>query len=254
MKIEVLGCHGSETPSAKSVGFLINDHILLEAGTAASVLTLERQQRIRNVIISHLHLDHIKSLPFLADNRIGEEGASIMVYGISEVVEGLKKHLFNDSIWPDFSKIENGRVPVLQFHTLVPGQSTKVAEVEILPVAARHSIPSVGILLREKDRSFLYTGDTASAEEIWEVASKTSDLVGLIIETSFPDRMQDIASVSGHMTPSVLARDIQKFNRPDVPVYIFHMKPKHESAIVTELGRLLGQRVRVLQEGETIHL
>ncbi len=254
MKIQVLGCHGSETPTAKAVGFLIDDRVLLEAGTASSVLTMERQRKIQNIIISHLHLDHIKSLPFLADNRIGERCAPLTVYAIREVVDGLKKHLFNDSVWPDFTRIQNGKTPLLKFRLLVPGKRTKIGKVEVLPILVNHSVPSIGLLMRQKDRSILYTGDTAPTQQIWETAARTPDLEGVIIETSFPNRMQKIATASSHMTPSMLKKELQKLNRPEVPVYIFHMKPKYESAIVEEIDRLLGDRVHILQEGEIIQL
>ncbi len=254
MKIEVLGCYGSETPEANAAGFLINDYILLEAGTASSVLSMERQQKIKHVIISHLHLDHIKSLPFLADNRIGEEENSLTVYGIQDVIDGLKTHVFNDSVWPDFTRIENDKTPLLLFHPLVQGVTTQIGDVEVLPVAVKHSIPSVGLLIRHEGRSLLYTGDTAATQEIWNLAAKTPDLASLIIETSFPDRMQKIATISGHMTPSVLVNEIRKMNRPEVPIYIFHMKPKYEEIIVKEIKRLLGNRVHLLREGEIIRL
>lgn len=254
MKIEVLGCHGSETPSANTVGFLIEETLLLEAGTASSVLSMERQRKVKSVVISHLHLDHVKSLPFLADNRIDEEGASIRVYGTAEVIEGLKVHFFNNSIWPDFTRIINGGNPLVDFRTVVPGQSTMIGGIEVLPIAVKHAIPSVGFLIRHEGRSLLYTGDTAPTDEIWEVAARTTDLAGVLIETSFPDRMQEIATLSGHMTPSALAGELGKLGRPDVPVYIFHMKPRYEKTILEELARLVGNRVQVLREGQVIRL
>lgn len=254
MKIEVLGCHGSETPTTKTVGFLINDQMLLEAGTASSVLSMERQKKIESVVISHMHLDHIKSLPFLAENRFGETEASLTVYGIAEVIQGLRTHCFNDTVWPDITKITNGKIPLLQFQTLIPGESTQIGEVKLLPIVADHSVPSVGLLLSQQDRSLLYTGDTAPTGEIWEVAAKTPDLSALMIEASFPDRLHKIANISYHMTPSMLASALQKIGRPEVPVYVFHMKPQHERIILKELNSLLGERVHVLKEGEVIQL
>jgi cAMP phosphodiesterase len=170
------------------------------------------------------------------------------------VIQGLKKHLFNNTIWPDITKITNGKNPLLQFQTLHPKESTTIGEIELLPIAVNHSIPSVGLLLSQQDRSLLYTGDTAPTGEIWEVAAKTTDLSGLIIETSFPDRLHQIATISGHMTPSMLAGELKKMGRPEVPVYIFHMKPKYERIILEELNTLLGERVHVLKEGDVIQL
>jgi len=252
MKIEVLGCHGSETPAAKTVGFLVEDRILLEAGTVSSVLTLDRQLAIHSVIISHLHLDHIKGLPFLADNLIGEPGSAITVYGIDEVLEGLKSHLFNDAIWPDFTRIANGDVSVLRFASLQKRATTRIGEVEVTPYPVNHTIPSIGLFLRKGDCTVLYTGDTAPTEEIWKIGRQRPDLSALLIEVSFPDSMEKIAKVSGHMTPTMVARELEKLDRPEVPVYVFHMKPKYEGAIIAELQHLLGGAVTVLREGDVL--
>lgn len=252
MKIEVLGCHGSETPSAKTVGFLVEDRILLEAGTVSSVLSLDRQLAIHSVILSHLHLDHIKGLPFLADNLIGEPGSVITVYGIDEVLEGLKSHLFNDEIWPDFTRIANGDVSVLRFASLQKRVTTRIGEVEVTPFPVNHTIPSIGLFLRKGDCTVLYTGDTAPTEEIWKIGRERPDLSALLIEVSFPDSMKKIAKVSGHMTPTMVARELEKLDRPEVPVYVFHMKPKYEAAIIAELQDLLGGAVTVLREGDVL--
>ena len=252
MKIEVLGCHGSETPTANTVGFLINDQLLLEAGTASSVLPMERQKKVKSVIISHLHLDHIKSLPFLVDNRIDDEIPPIKVYGIPEVIQGLKTHLFNDSIWPDLTKIINGHYPLLEFQDLVPGERVMIDHIEVTPITVNHAVPAAGLLIRKDGRSVLYSADTGPTMDILKIGEQTSDLAAVIFETSFPDRLQKIATVSGHMTPSLLAREIEKMNRPEVPVYVFHMKPKYEQDILKELDRLLGDRVHVLQEGQVL--
>jgi len=252
MKIEVLGCHGSETPSAKTVGFLVEDRILLEAGTVSSVLSLERQLAIHSVIISHLHLDHIKGLPFLADNLIGEPGSAITVYGIDEALAGLQSHLFNDTIWPDFTRIANGDRSVLRFAPLEKGRTTRIGEVEVMPVAVNHTIPSIGLFLRKGDCSILYTGDTAPTEEIWRIGRERADLSAVLIEVSFPNAMEQIARVSGHMTPAMVTGELKKLDRPEVPVYLFHMKPKYEEAIIAELRQLSGERVEVLREGETL--
>lgn len=254
MKIEVLGCHGSQTQSTRTVGFLIDDQIMLEAGTASSVLSVGRQRRIHSVIISHLHLDHIKDLPFLVDNLIGEKGASVKVYGIPEVLDGLKKHLFNDIIWPDFTRIANGDVPLVQLHALEPGKTTAIGKIEITPCAVNHVVPSVGLLISKADRAFLYTGDTAPTEQIWELGKESASLSGVFLETSFPDGMEEVAKASFHMTPSMIASEIDKLGNPELPVYIFHMKPKYKEAIIRDLDRLLGDRVHVLEEGEIIQL
>ena len=254
MKIEVLGCHGSETREARTVGFLIDEEILLEAGTVSSVLSVERQRRIHSVIISHLHLDHIKELPFLVDNRMGEGTGSITVYGIAEVLDGLRAHLFNDIIWPDFTGIVNGDRPPVCLCSMVPGQETGIGDFVITPAVVNHRVPSVGMLIKREDRGFLYTGDTAPTGEIWTLANRTPHLGAVLIEVSFPDGLEEVARASAHMTPSMVASELDKLERRDIPIYVFHMKPKYKETIVRELGGLLGNRVQVLEEGHVIEL
>ncbi len=254
MRLEVLGGHGSETLTTRTVGILIDDEVLLEAGTAASVLTLERQRKINSVIISHAHLDHVKDLPFLVDNRIGETAPSMTVFAIDRVLEDLRKHLFNNCIWPDFTRIYNGESPLLRFETLHSGVSTQIGDLEVTPHAVNHVIPSVGLLLQKRGKALLYTGDTCSTEAIWKAAGSLAELSAILIEASFPEAMQQIAKVSGHMTPSMLLQDLRKLNRPEVPVYIFHMKPNYETTIVGALRRELKERLHVLQEGDIIQL
>ncbi|MDX1763827.1 MAG: 3',5'-cyclic-nucleotide phosphodiesterase [bacterium] len=254
MKIEVLGCHGSETQTTRTVGFLIDDEILLEAGTVSSVLSDERQRRIRSVIISHLHLDHIKELPFLLDNRMGESTGAITVYGIPHVLDGLRAHLFNDLIWPDFTRIANGDCPPVRLQAMTPGQETGIGDFVVTPCVVNHRVPSVGLLISKGDAALLYTGDTAPTEEIWELGKKTPHLGAVLIEVSFPDGLEDVARASAHMTSSMMASEVDKLQKRDVPIYIFHMKPRHKQAIVKELDGLLKNPVQVLEEGQVIQL
>jgi len=254
MRIEVLGSHGSETPTARAVGFLVEERLLLEAGTACAVLEMDRQAKITDVLICHLHLDHVKSLPFLADNRLEQGESPLTVYGISQVVEGLRKHLFNDLLWPDFGRIRNRSRPLLAFQTLEPGQAREIAGIEVIPHTLAHAVPSVGFLLRQEGRSLFYTADTAPADAIVRICRGTPDLAALFIEVSFPDRLQRIAAASGHMTPADLAGVVERLGRPGLGIHIFHMKPRYEESILVEVRRRLGDRVAVLCEGDVVRI
>ncbi len=254
MKIEVLGCHGSETLTSRAAGFLIDDQVLLEAGTASSMLSLERQGKIHSVIISHLHMDHLKDLPFLVDNLIRGERHGISVYGIPEILDGLREHLFNDKLWPDSTRFVKEGGSLLRFHALVPEKEMLLGEIGVTPYLVCHNGPAIGLLVRKEDRIFLYSGDTAPTDRIWEAAKKLPGLSGVMIEASFPNQMGKIAAASAHLTPSLVLGELQKLDRPEVPVYIFHMKPRYERTIVGQLEQILGDRVHVLQEGEIIHL
>ncbi|MGH7230952.1 MAG: MBL fold metallo-hydrolase [Nitrospiraceae bacterium] len=76
MKIRVPGCHGSEQvieresgpAQCRTCGFLVNGTVMVDARTIGTALTLQEQKRIRHILLSHLHFDHIQGLPTLADN------------------------------------------------------------------------------------------------------------------------------------------------------------------------------------------
>jgi 3',5'-cyclic-nucleotide phosphodiesterase len=82
---------------------LINDVLMIDAGTAASALTIEEQQNLQCVLLSHFHIDHLKELPSLADNLLSQQGtAPLVVASIEEVLNGARTHVFNEQIFPDF--------------------------------------------------------------------------------------------------------------------------------------------------------
>ncbi len=262
MKIQVLGCHGSDmilesqysSQCCRSSGFLFNDHLLIDAGTAASALSLEAQRKIRHVLLSHIHLDHIKELPALADNLLGTGEATITVSSTPVILEELKQYVFNDHIYPNFFELPKGRTPILVELALQPGESTRIAEFDIIPIKVNHTVPTVGFIIQDDTAACLYSGDTYQTEEIWKMAATIPNLKAVLIETSFPDEMSELALASKHLTPSLLAQEFKKIGRPDLPLYIYHIKPTFRDQILTQLHRLNIPTLSVLEEGQEICL
>jgi len=247
---KVAGCYGSELPGYHSVGFLVNRRLLLESGTVTSVLTWEEQLGVTEVCVSHVHLDHVKELAFLLDNRLGRTTQPLVVTGVAAVVSGLRRHLFNDRIWPDFTRIPSRREPALAYRVIPEERYSRVCGLSIRPVRVNHPVPATGYILREPGASVLYTGDTGPTKAVWKVARKLKDLKAVIVECSFPSCMEETALASGHLTPTLLARELELLGRPDVAVYLYHMKPLHLPAIAEELAGL-GRPVEMLHQGRT---
>jgi cAMP phosphodiesterase len=246
----VFGCFGSELPGYHSAGFLVNGSLLLEAGTVTSVLALEEQLALSEVCVSHLHLDHIKELAFLVDNRVGRTPRPLVVTGVAEVVDGLRRHLFNDRIWPDFTRIPSRRQPALAYRVIPGGRFSRFAGLAVKPVLVSHPTPAAGLVLREPGTSVLYTGDTGPTAAIWKTARALRDLKAVIVECSFPNGMEGIALDSGHLTPALLDRELALLDRPETPVFVYHMKPLYLEAIAEELAGL-SRRVEMLCQGRT---
>ncbi len=260
MQIRVLGCHGAECLAEardrpvrqESCGFLIDSSVLLDAGTIGTRLTLAEQRRIRFVLLSHLHLDHIKGLPILADNLAEEFDVPVIVAATEPVIQGLIDHVFNDKIYPNFFKLPNREHPVLQAQILDPGKSVTLSHLEVIPVAVNHAVPTVGYVVKDQGGALLYSGDTYVTDEIWHVGRTSPNLKAAFIESSFPDELAALAKRSKHLTPSLFFQEFQKLGRPDLPVYAYHMKPMFRTEIKQEISRFGIERVGFLEEGQII--
>jgi ribonuclease BN (tRNA processing enzyme) len=260
MKVRVLGCHGSDQLveahpdpwTCRTCGFLINDTVLVDAGTVGSVLLLAEQKRIRHILLSHLHFDHVKGLPTLADNLVGEWGDPVVLRSIPEVLDGLKSFVFNNALYPDFLALPDPKKPVLVSQALKIREETEVNGLHVTAVPVNHLVPTVGFLIREGNSSILYSGDTDQTDEIWKLAAQEPTLKAAFIETSFPNELAGLAKTSKHLTPATFAEEFRKIGRPTLPVYVYHMKPRFRGQIQRELAALKIPNLHVLAEGEVL--
>ena len=251
MRIKVLGCSGAEFPGHHPPGFLVGGTFLLDAGTLNTVLSEKDQRKVRYIFITHAHMDHIREIPFLADNIIiGGWKHRVEIFSILPVIRDIKKNLLNFKLWPDMTVLPSAQDAVIQLLTLKVGKPYEIEGYSLTPHRVNHSVPSVGYLVEDrKGRRLFYTGDTGPTDATWSHLG-VKPLHGLMIEVSFPNRMEKIAGMSGHLTPSLLARELVKMKSMPERVYITHMKPQFHKAIRGELDRLGIRNLRLLKEGE----
>ncbi len=252
MKVKILGCSGSETIGHMPPGFLVNDTVMLDAGTITAALSIEAQSRITDIFISHTHLDHIKSILFLADNVIGRTKKPVNIRAIPAVINAIRKHLMNDVIWPDFTKIPTAQNPVLAYVPMEFGKAVTASGLRIKAIPMNHPVPAAGFAVSDGKSSFVYSADTGPNEALWKEAGRMKNLKGVIVDTSFPNNLDMIANLSGHFTPAQLDRDLtDAMVDKAVPIYIYHIKPVHKQRVIRELSGLGRKNVKVLQEGKT---
>jgi cAMP phosphodiesterase len=250
MKLRVAGCSGGSVKGRFLSCFLLNDEIALDAGGLTGPLTLEEQLRVRHVIVTHTHLDHNCGLPFFLDNVFAKLSQPILVYGTSVVVESLRNHMFNDELWPDFTKLPNESAPTLRFQEIDPEKPFTIEGLSFTPIAVDHLIPTVGFLVEDDKAAILYTSDTGPTDAVWDVASSHPRLKCVITEISFSNDDDALARSSGHMTPRILASELEKLRRR-VPVLVTHTKPGHLARIERELAALGLKDVSLIEEGKT---
>ena len=254
MKIRVLGSYGSGGQGQRPSAFLVNDRILVDAGTVGGALSLEEQGRIECAILSHAHLDHIVGLVFLTD-FLAAMGARkpVIAAGIAPVIDALRTHCFNDSLWPDFSRIPSPEAPVLSFRTLPVEVESRVNELWVIPVPVDHTVPTTGFIVHDGETGFVYSGDTGPTERLWTVARGLKGIRAIIIETAFPNRLEDTARVSKHLTPALLRQEMEKVPS-DLPLWIYHIKPAFLEETVAELTKIDSSRIHILEQGKTYTL
>lgn len=262
MHIRVLGAHGSEllVPNrntlqlCQSVGFLVNQQLMIDAGTISAALTIEEQIRIRYVLLSHLHLDHIKGLVSLVDNLVGVAASHVIVMGTRSILEGLRTYIFNDQVFPNFFSLPNSKNPILRELCVEPYRETWIAGVGITPVPVNHTVPTVGFLIQDLSTAWVYSADTYQTEPIWQIVRDNPNVKAAFIETSFPNEMGDLAQISKHLTPALLAGEFEKIGKPDLPVYVYHVKPALQQPITSQLDALGIPNLSVLKEGQIVTL
>jgi ribonuclease BN (tRNA processing enzyme) len=246
MRLRILGCSGSSYPGQQSPAFLIDDNLLVDAGTVSAALIAEEQALVEAVLITHSHLDHVKGLAGLAENLlITGSTRSIHVYGFEAVLEILKKHLFNGLIWPDFGVIPDKSMPIIRWEPLEPCKERIVCGYTVFPIPVCHSVPASGFLISSQSTRMLFTGDTGPTEAIWRYAQELSLL---IVEVSFPDSLEELALRTGHLTPHLLKTELSKL--PDTPqrIMVMHLKSIYRQQIIAELADLALHNIEIMED------
>jgi ribonuclease BN (tRNA processing enzyme) len=252
MKIKVIGSSGAELPGHHIPALLLNEDTLLDAGSFTEVLNEEAQFAIKNIFVTHAHLDHLRGIPFFAENIFMRKiSLRVNVFSTPRVLGTMKRHLFNGSIWPDFTAIPDPDNPILNFIKVKVGHSIALNDHFITPYAVKHVVPAVGYLVEDGERRLFYTGDIAPSSKTWQNIGKKK-IHCLIIDVSFPNNMEETAVRLGHLTPNLLEKELVKmFCRPD-KIYISHMKPQYAEQIISELERLRIENLLLLRSGDTI--
>jgi ribonuclease BN (tRNA processing enzyme) len=253
MDWHILGSFGGSSPTCRMTSFLINGELALDAGSITQALTVEEQGLIRRVVLTHSHLDHTGSLPFLVENIFGNQQEPLEILVTPQVLHTVQRHLFNNDTWPDFTRIPNSLLPALRLIEVEPRKPFSANGLTLTPIPVRHAVPTHGYLVEDNDGAVLFTSDTGPTEEVWEVANRTSNLKAVITEVSFPNRMQAVADVSLHLTPNTLAKELAKLKR-DVSVYLYHLKPPYLDELRAQIAATaFPHPVQELRQGETYH-
>lgn len=207
------------------------------------------RQTVRDIIITHPHLDHIASLPIFIDDLFGILKEPIRVHATEEVIGLLERDVFNWTIYPRFSELKNGCCPVMKYVPFRIGEEFRVAHLSVTAVAVNHIVPTVGMVISDGRTTLAFGSDTAETDEFWQLVNRTPNVQALLLEASFPNEMQSLADVSRHLTPATLRQELSKLKHQEADILAVHLKPTYRETLVRELEALRLPALRVMEPG-----
>ena len=247
MKLRVLGCSGGIGGELRTTSLLLDHDTLIDAGTGVGDLSINELAQIDHVFITHSHMDHVTSIPFMLDTVGWMRERPLTIHAIRETLEILKQHLFNWKLWPDFTRIPDAKNPTLRYEEIATGNAIALNGRKITPLPANHVVPAVGYHLDSGRSSLVFTGDTTSNDALWAIVNRIENLKYLIIETALSDRERELAVTSKHLCPSLLAEELTKL-KLSPEIYITHLKPRESELIMQQIAVTVKERrPRMLQ-------
>jgi len=255
-KIIALGSLGSKSEKGGSTCFLLNPNNVIDAGNILSTMA-EKSIEIETIWLTHSHLDHIIDMAYIVDNYYDSRTKTLKIYGLKATLEAVQKHFFNDKIWPDFSKIPlcKGEGMTISYHPIEIGKVYEIGDGETLEAfPTNHSVPSCGYVVEKQESKVLITADTATLDTMISYLDENSHIETIVVECSFPSRMEELARASKHLTPKLLFEELEPLDTQKYHIYINHLKPSYEDEIYQEIKDRKGDRkITILKDGDEIH-
>ncbi len=229
--------------------FVVDDCVAIDAGSLAMAATDAQKKQIRDVVLTHAHLDHIAGLPLFIDDLFATLDAPICVHCSTDVIETLERDIFNWEIYPRFTELQNENGAVMQYQPFEAGREFIIKHLRIKSIAVNHKVPSVGFIISDDKTTFALTGDTAEMDGFWRAVNAETKLSVLLIECAFPNELEELAEISHHLTPRNLQKELAKFDRRECSVYIVNIKPMYCDEVVRQIEELEIENLQILEVG-----
>lgn len=238
MKLRILGCSGGVSPDQGTTAFLVDEALLIDAGTGVEAMSYDEMFSIRHIVLTHSHLDHISHLPFLLNNLISESDHAIDVYGSEHTIQALKTHIFNDVIWPDFTTLPTADNPCVCLHTFEVGDELELDGKKVIPLPAEHAVPTVGFWVGDEDSAFAFSGDCAQNDALWQALKPLPEVDMLIVDNQYMEAEEGISRLAKHYHPTALLNDLNKLGYQP-PLFITHLPPYKKFDVMREVQKIL---------------
>lgn len=230
---------------------LIGDSVVIDAGSLASAASAHERLSVRDIVLSHAHLDHIAGLPLFIDDLFPTLKEPLRIHAAHEVIDVLETHIFNWKVYPRFSELENDFGRVIEYVTIEADKTFRLGDLRFTPISVDHGVPSMGFVVRDEHSTIAITGDTAEMEGFWDRVNLFGRLDALLIECAFPNEFDELASKSHHFTPAKLGLELKKFRNAETPIFVTNIKPTHRESVIEQLRQLPIEGLDILEIGRT---
>ena len=242
--------NGTASPRQHLSCFVVDNQVAIDAGSLAMAASAAQRKQIRDIVLTHAHLDHIAGLPLYIDDLFANLDAPVTVHAAPEVIETLERDIFNWEIYPRFSELENANGAVMKYQPFTVGKEFSVKHLRLKAVAVNHKVSSVGFIVSDGKTKFALSGDTAEMDDFWKVVNEENNLSTLLVECAFPNELEELAEASHHFTPKTLRKDLEKFNRKECSVYVINIKPLYRDEVVQQIAELEIENLQILEVGQ----
>lgn len=254
MKIQLLPSTIDENGTASErqhlMSMVVDDRVAVDAGCLAlSCSDLQRRQ-VRDIILTHTHLDHIAGLPLFIDDMFASLTEPVRIHATREMIDILERDLFNWAIYPRFSELSNEHGPVLEYAEFECGARFEAGHLSAQSVRVNHKVSALGYLISDHESTLAITGDTAETDEFWQLCNESSKLKAVFVECAFPNGLEQLAIASNHLTPARLKSELEKLTQQDLPIYIINLKPMYREKVIKEIEKASMPRVEILSVGK----
>ncbi|MEJ7846540.1 MAG: 3',5'-cyclic-nucleotide phosphodiesterase [Pyrinomonadaceae bacterium] len=253
MKLQLLPStfeeNGAASPRQHLTCFVVDDLVAFDAGSLAMASTALQKQQVRDIVLSHAHLDHIAGLPLFLDDLFANLTQPVQIHAEAKVIEILERDIFNWSVYPRFSELSNANGAVMGYNIFMPDTEFNVRHLTVRALGVNHNVPSAGFVVSDGSAKFVLTGDTAAMNGFWDTVNDIDGLSALLVECAFPDELEELARISHHLTPSGLKRELAKFKNPNCPIYVVNVKPAYYEMTVSQVSSLGIANLQFLEVG-----
>ena len=251
MRLKVLGCSGGIGKGLRTSSYMVDDDILMDAGTGVGDLSIEEMKGLKHIFLTHSHLDHVCSIPLLIDTLFESLTEPLNIYGSRETIDALKAHVFNWTLWPDFSELPNKNSAVMKYHILRKGEAITIGDRTVNYMHVNHAVPGVAYHIQNTTSSVCYSGDTTTCDSLWNCINHKKSLSMLIVECAFPNENEELAGLAKHYCPNTLVKDLKKLSI-NAQIAITHLKPGGEQDTKDQLIALLPEHDLIFLENGNV--